>query len=91
MLALLLLFALIHSGGAALRPRAESLIGARAWRLIFAGLSIPSAVVVVGYFLVHRYDGLRLWNCQGIQGMHILVGLSLQLAFFSFIQRHITF
>ncbi|MCP9888994.1 hypothetical protein KBY96_13780 [Cyanobium sp. ATX 6A2] len=64
MLALLLAFAVIHSGGASLRQLAVQRIGERAWRLIFAGLSIPSAVVVVGYFLAHRYDGIRLWNLQ---------------------------
>jgi len=69
MFGLLLCFALIHSGGAALRSRAESLIGARAWRLVFATASIPSAVVLIGYFLVHRYDGIRLWNLQGSPGM----------------------
>ena len=69
MLGLLVLFAIIHSGGAALRSRAETLIGARAWRLIFAGVSIPSAIVLVGYFLAHRYDGVRLWNLQGVPGM----------------------
>ena len=67
MLLLLLVFAVIHSGGAALRTRAESRIGARAWRVLFAGLSIPSAIVVIGYFLAHRYDGVRLWNVQGVQ------------------------
>ncbi len=69
MLGLLVVFAVIHSGGAAIRSRAESFIGARAWRLIFAGASIPSAVIVIGYFLVHRYDGVRLWNLQGLPGM----------------------
>ena len=64
MLALLLGFAVLHSGGAALRNRAEARIGARAWRLIFAAVSVPAAVVVIGYFLQHRYDGLRLWNLQ---------------------------
>jgi len=73
MLALLLAFALIHSGGAALRSRAEARIGARAWRLIFAALSIPSAVVVIGYFLAHRYDGLQLWNLQSVPGMVPLI------------------
>ena len=73
MLALLLVFALIHSGGAALRNRAEARIGARAWRLIFAALSIPSAVVVIGYFLAHRYDGLQLWNLQAVPGMVPLI------------------
>lgn len=64
MLALLLGFAVLHSGGASLRVWGEERIGARAWRLLFAGVSIPSAVVLVGYFLAHRYDGLRLWNLQ---------------------------
>jgi len=73
MLGLLLGFALIHSGGAALRSRAEARIGARAWRLIFALLSIPSAVVVIGFFLAHRYDGLRLWNLQGVPWMVPLI------------------
>jgi uncharacterized membrane protein len=64
MLALLIAFAVLHSGGASLRVWGEERIGARAWRLLFAAVSIPSAVVVVGYFLVHRYDGVRLWNVQ---------------------------
>ena len=81
MLMLLLLFAVIHSGGAALRSRAEALIGARAWRLIFATASIPSAVVVIGWFLAHRYDGLRLWNLQGLPGMVPLVWLGTAISF----------
>ena len=81
MLMLLLLFAVIHSGGAALRSRAEALIGARAWRLIFATASIPSAVVVIGWFLAHRYDGVRLWNLQGLPGMVPLVWLGTAISF----------
>lgn len=64
MLALLLAFAVLHSGGASLRQWGVARIGERAWRLIFAALSIPAAVVVVGYFLAHRYDGVRLWDLQ---------------------------
>ena len=66
MVLFLFCFAVIHSGGAALRVKAESVIGARAWRLIFAFASIPSAVILVGYFIAHRYDGVRFWNFQGI-------------------------
>ena len=62
---LILIFAIIHSGGAALRAKAELIIGARLWRLFFVSLSLPSAVVLIGYFLAHRYDGIRLWNFQG--------------------------
>jgi uncharacterized membrane protein len=64
MLALLVGFAVLHSGGASLRAWAEERIGARAWRLLFAAVSIPAALVVIGYFLAHRYDGVRLWNLQ---------------------------
>lgn len=64
MLGLLIGFAVLHSGGASLRVWGEERIGARAWRLLFAALSIPAAVVVIGFFLAHRYDGLRLWNLQ---------------------------
>ena len=64
MLALLLAFAVVHSGGASLRVWGAAKIGERAWRLLFAAVSIPSAVVVIGYFLAHRYDGVRLWNLQ---------------------------
>jgi uncharacterized membrane protein len=64
MLILLLLFAVLHSGGASLRSWGAAQIGERAWRLLFAVVSIPAAVVVVGFFLQHRYDGVRLWNLQ---------------------------
>ena len=82
MLVLLILFAVIHSGGAALRTRAEAVIGARAWRLIFAAASIPSAVVVIGWFLAHRYDGVRLWNLQGVPGMVPVVWVGTAVSFF---------
>ena len=68
MLLLLIGFAVLHSGGAALRQRAESIVGARIWRLLFAGLSLPAAIVIIGYFLAHRYDGYRVWNFQGLPG-----------------------
>ncbi|MCB4408052.1 NnrU family protein [Synechococcus sp. MU1642] len=81
MLVLLILFAVIHSGGAALRSRAETVIGARAWRLIFAAASIPSAFVVIGWFLAHRYDGVRLWNLQGVPGVIPLVWVVTAISF----------
>ena len=65
MLLLLFCFAVIHSGGAALRTQAEKIVGPRLWRLIFALASIPSAFILIGYFISHRYDGIRYWNFQG--------------------------
>ncbi|BEV35242.1 NnrU family protein [Synechococcus sp. M16CYN] len=81
MLALLVIFAVIHSGGAALRSRAEAIVGARIWRLIFAAVSIPSAMVIIGWFLAHRYDGVRLWNLQGVPGTVLLVWIGTAISF----------
>ncbi len=73
MLGLLVGFAIAHSGLAALRPKAEKLIGPRPFRILFALVSLPLAVVLITYFINHRYDGLQLWNVQGVAGMQTLV------------------
>ena len=70
---LIVIFAIIHSGGAALRNRGEVLMGPRLWRLFFVSMSLPSAVILIGYFLAHRYDGIRLWNLQGNSFVFFLV------------------
>ena len=64
MLGLLLGFAVAHSGLAALRPWGETKIGARLYRILFALVSLPLAVVLVIYFFNHRYDGVQLWQVQ---------------------------
>jgi uncharacterized membrane protein len=77
MLGLLLTFAIAHSGLAALRPIAEKKIGARPYRVIFALVSLPLAVVLIIYFINHRYDGLQLWQVQDVPGVTAIVwGLS---------------
>jgi len=77
MLALLAGFAIAHSGLAALRPRMEKWVGPRLYRIGFALVSLPLATVLIIYFFNHRYDGLRLWNVQGIPGVQAVVwGLS---------------
>lgn len=81
MLILLLLFAIAHSGLAALRPWGESKMGARLYRIIFALVSIPSAVVLIIFFFNHRYDGLMLWQWQGIPGMKTVVWVLSALSF----------
>ena len=80
-LLLILIFAVIHSGGAALRNMAESIIGPRLWRLFFVSLSLPSAVILIGYFLAHRYDGIRLWNLQGNNFVFVIVWLLTAISF----------
>lgn len=82
MAGMLLGFAVAHSGLAALRPWGESKIGARAYRVLFALVSLPLAVILVTYFFVHRYDGAQLWMVQGVPGVKPLVWT---LSFVSFI------
>lgn len=77
MAGLLLIFAIAHSGLAALRPRGEQWLGARLYRVLFALVSLPLAVTLIVYFISHRYDGARLWNVQGVAGIEAVVwGLS---------------
>ncbi len=77
MVGLLLGFAIAHSGLAAMRPWGESKIGARLYRVLFALVSLPSAVILIAYFINHRYEGAQLWMVQGIPGIKPLVwGLS---------------
>ncbi|KAK9836414.1 hypothetical protein WJX84_002540 [Apatococcus fuscideae] len=70
MLAIYLVFALIHSGGASVRASCEQVIGARAYRVIFAALSLPLAMLAVVYWVNHRYDGEALWNLRRAPFIH---------------------
>lgn len=81
MFGLLLGFAIAHSGLAALRPRGEALMGVRLYRVLFALVSIPFATVLIVYFIRHRYDGLQLWNLQGVAGMEPLVWILSAISF----------
>lgn len=47
MLILILIFATVHSGLASLRDLGEQLIGERAFRVLFAGTSLPLAVSTI--------------------------------------------
>ncbi len=73
MFGLLVGFAVAHSGLAALRPWGETHVGSRLYRVLFALISLPLAVVLVIYFINHRYDGLQLWNFQGVPTLQSLV------------------
>ncbi|CEL93844.1 unnamed protein product [Vitrella brassicaformis CCMP3155] len=77
------IFAVAHSGLASLRPRMEGIIGARAWRVVFALMSLPLAFSAIAYFINHRYDGVQLWDLRNVPGVHEVVwGLSLVSFFF---------
>jgi uncharacterized membrane protein len=81
MLGLLLGFASAHSGLAALRIWGEEKIGARLYRILFALVSLPLALLLVVYFLNHRYDGWQLWQVQGIPGIKPLVWVLSAISF----------
>jgi uncharacterized membrane protein len=74
-------FAIAHSGLAALRPWGESKIGARLYRVLFALVSIPFATVLIIYFFNHRYDGLQLWQVQGVPGVKSVVWILSLISF----------
>ncbi|KAL8026662.1 hypothetical protein ABFX02_14G043000 [Erythranthe guttata] len=82
MLLLILIFAVVHSGLASLRDTGEKLIGERAFRVLFAGVSLPLAVSTVVYFINHRYDGVQLWQLQGTPGLHEFLWFSNFVSFF---------
>lgn len=69
MVALCAAFALLHSGGAALRPLVVRVTGERVYRVAFALTSIPAAVGLIAFFIAHRYDGAQLWALQGVPGV----------------------
>ncbi|KAI4988392.1 hypothetical protein ZWY2020_030022 [Hordeum vulgare] len=81
LLLLTLIFALVHSGMASLRETGEKIIGERAYRVLFAGISLPLAVSTIVYFINHRYGGIQLWDVKGVSGVHELVWLSNFISF----------
>ncbi|MEG4144600.1 NnrU family protein [Microcoleus sp. Pol12B5] len=80
-LGLLLVFAIAHSGLAALRPKGEKLIGPRLYRVLFALVSLPLAVILIVYFFNHRYDGVQLWQVQGLPGVKPTVWILSAISF----------
>jgi len=79
---LLLIFAITHSGLAALRTWGEAKIGARLYRVFFASVSLPLAIILIIYFFNHRYDGIILWQVQNVPGIKTTVWVLSAISFF---------
>jgi len=47
MLLLTIIFAVVHSGMASLRESGEKIVGERAYRVLFAGISLPLVVTTI--------------------------------------------
>lgn len=79
---MLFLFSVAHSGLASLRPLGEKVVGAKVWRYLFAGVSLPLAYTALSYFMTHRNDGIQLWNFQSEAWLKPVVFI---LSFISFL------
>lgn len=67
---MLSVFAVAHSGLAALRPAAEEIVGPRAWRVVFAVVSLPLALSCISYFINHCHEGTQYWDATHVPGLH---------------------
>ena len=79
-----ILFPIVHSGLASLRPSAEQLVGARTWRVIFASCSLPLAYSWIVYFISHIHDGIVLWDGEQVAAVHA-IAWSINFASFFFL------
>lgn len=77
-----IIFPLAHSGLASLRPSAEPIVGPRAWRVLFACVSLPLAYSWIVYFIAHRYDGIIFYDLHTLPAAHAISWLISYLSFF---------
>jgi zeta-carotene isomerase len=71
-----IVFPAVHSGLASLRPYGEKVVGARAWRVIFAFPSLCLAYSWIVYFISHAHDGYQLYDVSGVGWVHALAWLT---------------
>jgi zeta-carotene isomerase len=57
-----IIFPIVHSGLASLRPYGEQAVGARIWRVIFAFPSLCLAYSWIAYFIAHAHDGYQFYD-----------------------------
>eukprot|EP00967_Tisochrysis_lutea_P146496 scaffold276652_cov36-Tisochrysis_lutea.AAC.1 len=65
-----IIFPIVHSGLASLRPYATKITGERLWRVIFASCSLPLAYSWIVYFISHAHDGIVFWNGEQYPAVH---------------------
>lgn len=77
-----IIFPIVHSGLASLRPFGEKIVGARTWRVIFAFPSLCLAYSWIVYFISHAHDGIQFYDISHISWVH---GLAWIVNFASFL------
>jgi len=76
-----IIFPIVHSGLASLRPFGEKIVGARVWRVIFAFPSLCLAYSWITYFISHAHDGIQFYDISGIGWVHGLAWVTNFLSF----------
>ena len=77
-----IIFPMVHSGLASLRPWGEQLVGARAWRVIFAFPSLCLSYSWITYFISHAHDGWQLWDVSQVGAAHTAAWMVSFISFF---------
>ncbi|KAL7537729.1 hypothetical protein ACHAWF_005884 [Thalassiosira exigua] len=67
-----IIFPIVHSGLASLRPLGEKVVGARTWRVIFAFPSLCLAYSWIVYFISHAHDGVQFYDISQVGWVHSL-------------------
>jgi zeta-carotene isomerase len=78
------IFPIVHSGLASLRPLGEKLVGARIWRVIFAFPSLCLSYSWITYFIAHAHDGIQFYNLSQNEIAHT-VAWAINFASFFFL------
>ena len=76
-----IIFPIVHSGLASLRPFGEKIVGARVWRVIFAFPSLCLAYSWIVYFISHAHDGIQFYDVSSIGWVHALAWVTNFLSF----------
>jgi zeta-carotene isomerase len=77
-----IIFPIVHSGLASLRPLGEQVLGARTWRVIFAFPSLCLSYSWIAYFIAHAHDGIQFYDLHGNELAHSIAWTVNFLSFF---------
>lgn len=77
-----IIFPIVHSGLASLRPYGEKVVGARTWRVIFAFPSLCLAYSWIAYFIAHAHDGIEFYDLSQNPAAHSVAWIINFLSFF---------
>eukprot|EP00529_Nitzschia_sp_RCC80_P020328 CAMPEP_0113515098 /NCGR_PEP_ID=MMETSP0014_2-20120614/40759_1 /TAXON_ID=2857 /ORGANISM="Nitzschia sp." /LENGTH=403 /DNA_ID=CAMNT_0000411635 /DNA_START=102 /DNA_END=1313 /DNA_ORIENTATION=+ /assembly_acc=CAM_ASM_000159 len=77
-----IIFPIVHSGLASLRPYGEQIVGARMWRVIFAFPSLCLAYTWIVYFIGHVHSGIEFYDISHNSVAHSVAFIVNYLSFF---------